>query len=93
MYELTGDLPCRMSLWHAKDAVEFQSMIDSQGLETLRRTYSVRSCIEALMNDDFDTLHLASFRELTISDLTLLQDGKNSFPRSQNEPDYLFNNF
>ncbi|KAL2112931.1 hypothetical protein VUR80DRAFT_6053 [Thermomyces stellatus] len=72
IYELTGDIPCIRSLWEASDAAEFQSIVQSKGVEILHRPYSVRSCVEDLMRENFSVSHLVSFRRLTIADLGLI---------------------
>lgn len=76
IYELTGDMPCHWSLWEAKDAAEFQSIIRASGVGILLRPYSVRSCVEGLMRDDLSTTYLADLRQLTSADLGLVLDGK-----------------
>lgn len=85
IYELTGDIPCIRSLWEASDAAEFQSIVQSKGVEILHRPYSVRSCVEDLMRENFSVSHLVSFRRLTIADLGLILLGKRP-PSLQSTP-------
>ena len=76
IYELTGSMPCHRSLWDAKDADEFNFIINTTGPGVVRRPYSVRSCVEDLMRDDFAVPDIVAFRRLNPSDLGLVIGGK-----------------
>ena len=89
LYELTGDMPCHRSLWDAKDAAEFRSIVQLKGVEILHRPYSIRSCLEDIMRDDFSICHLVSFRKLTISDLGLTLGGKKPAAHGTGHPTFL----
>ncbi|KAK0633980.1 hypothetical protein B0T14DRAFT_84800 [Immersiella caudata] len=71
--ELTGDFPCLPSLWEAKSAEEFYTVITAGGPSAWNRSCSIRQAVESLMTDAaWSGLDKFPLRHATVQDLHYL---------------------